>query len=811
MHTENIEAAKREVLRLLAHTGDVLKSVTDSPDLLHKPDSKQPRQLDTDKAEKWRSTLRNEIEKVKDLEAIFAVVGTVKAGKSTTINAIVGAEILPNRPEPMTTYPTLVCHTPGQTEPVLVFPGKLKQYFDSLACKAKEKLDQQTRKTPLDRLYPDPHEQGIAKKILEDKLEITARSKGKDEISELLRTVNDLYRLCGRLELDLPATDNYLPTLKIEMHHIGASDTGVGKFSVLDLPGPNESGQSERLREIVKTQLNRASAVVLVTDFTQRKTQADAEIQKLVNDVANLTDRLFDRLFIFVNKFDQRRADDWDEEETRQYLAKTLINGTVKPEHIYPVSALKAFLANWAQRQLKECGQLPDPETNSLTKDFGKAAFGEMWEDDIGQLDRVQKGADRLWKRSLFAGPLDNVISVAARNASLVCLKGATAKLLGYNRTLDNFLNIRDSTTTKAAKELQGAIENLQDDIENVNKERQKAEAKMTARLDKFPQLIKNRCEYCSGQIRQVIKEYFKTGNLSPPPQKRRSRFQEAWDWLGEWVQEWLSKPFDPVPPTQQIKPDFSPQRLSCEFRHTDHVDEAKKFIKRIRDRLQPVYKNATRLIEQDLNEASEELSNHIKADLEEGLSDILEKAKERLQNEFKITLDFPKPQLNIAIEALSPLGPDVVRSSSYETTRSVKKPGTWADITRRLDIFERGWGYKQIREKHGSSTIDMSDLRAAAMEQLGSFNSEIQGRAKELVRDQNKALSNHFDDLKDYLEAFRGDLRDAYEDKKNDVRSLDERHKKIQNLLLDIEDIRQNTQTFSESLEAHDGAERPS
>ena len=762
MHAENIEAAKREVLRLLAHTRDVLKSVIDSPDLLHEPDPKQPRQLDTHKAKEWRSTLRNEIEKVKNLEAIFAVVGTVKAGKSTTINAIVGAEILPNRPEPMTTYPTLVRHKPGQTEPVLVFPGKLKQYFDSLARKAKKKLDQQTRKTQIDELYPDPHEQGIAKKILEEKLEIAASSKGKDEISELLRTVNDLYRLCGRPELDLPATANYLPTLEIEMHHIGASDTGMGRFAVLDLPGPNESGQSERLREIVQTQINRASAVVLVTDFTQRKTQADAEIQKLVNDVANLTDRLFDRLFIFVNKFDQRRADDWDKEKTRQYLAKTLLNGTVKPEHIYPVSALQAFLANWAQRQLKECGQLPGPETNSLTKDFGKAALGGIWEDDIGQLDRVQKGADILWKESLFAGPLDNVISVAARNASLVCLKGATAKLLGYNRTLDSFLKIRNGATTKAAKELRRAIKNLQDDIEKVNKERQTAEERMKARLDNFPQLIKDRCEYCSGQIEQVIKEYFKTGNLRPPPQKRPSLFRETWDWLGAWVPEWLSKPFNPVPPAQQTKPDFTPQQSSCEFRHTDHVDEAKKFIERIRDRLQPVYEEASRLIEQDLNEASEELSNHIKADLEEGLSNILDKAKKRLQNEFKITLDFPKPQLNIAIESLSPLGPDVVRSSSYETTRSVKKPGTWADITRRLDIFERGWGYKQIREKHGSSTIDMTDLRDAAMKQLGSFSSEMQSRAKELVRDQNKALNDHFDDLKDYLEAFRGDLLDA-------------------------------------------------
>ena len=290
----------------------------------------------------------------------------------------------------------------------------------------------------------------------------------------------------------------------------------------------------------------------------------------------------------------------------------------------------------------------------------------------------------------------------------------------------------------------------------------------------------------------------------------RPSLFREAWEWLGEWVSEWRSKPFDPVPPKQQTAPDFTPQQPSCEFRGANHADEAKKSIERIRDRLQPVYEEASRLIEQDLNEASEELSNHIEADLEEGLSNILDKAKKRLQNEFNITLDFPKPQLSISIEALSRLGPDVVRPSSYETTRSVKKPGTWADITRRLDIFEMGWGYEQIREKHGSSTIDMTALRNAAMEQFGNFSSETQSRAEELAQTQNKALSDHFDDLKDYLEEFRGDLLDACEDKENDAHSLDERHKKIQHLLSDVEDIRQNTQTFSESLEAHDGAGRP-
>ena len=333
----------------------------------------------------------------------------------------------------------------------------------------------------------------------------------------------------------------------------------------------------------------------------------------------------------------------------------------------------------------------------------------------------------------------------------------------------------------------------------------------MTARLDKFPQLIKDRCEYCSGQIGQVIKEYFKTGNLSPPPQKRRSRFQEAWDWLGEWVPEWLSKPFDPVTPSpQQTRPDFSPKQSLCKFHGTNHAAQAKKFIERIQDRLQPVYKNSTRLIEQDLNEASKEMSSYVTTDLKEGLSDILEKAKERLQKDFKITLDFPELELN-RDETLLPLSPDVVKSSPYFRPRTVDKPGRLAELARFFDIFKKGWGRKQIQEEHERSTIDMTDLQKAAMGQLGSFGSKMQSHAEELVRDQNKALSSHFDALTNYLEEFRGDLLDARQDKQRETYSLEERHNRIQEFLSEVRDIKHDTKSFDESLKAYDGAERPS
>ena len=69
-----------------------------------------------------QALLQNELRKITQHEMVLAIVGTVKAGKSTTINAIIGTEVLPNRNRPMTALPTLIRHTPGQREPVLHFP-----------------------------------------------------------------------------------------------------------------------------------------------------------------------------------------------------------------------------------------------------------------------------------------------------------------------------------------------------------------------------------------------------------------------------------------------------------------------------------------------------------------------------------------------------------------------------------------------------------------------------------------------------------------------------------------------------------------
>ncbi|EKN2749972.1 dynamin family protein [Escherichia coli] len=97
MHEKNIALLCDEADRLLQLNINLLRQMVEEPDVLS--DSKNENRLlfDKQKALKRIEELEGEQIKTARREMVLAVVGTMKAGKSTTINAIVGQEILPTR------------------------------------------------------------------------------------------------------------------------------------------------------------------------------------------------------------------------------------------------------------------------------------------------------------------------------------------------------------------------------------------------------------------------------------------------------------------------------------------------------------------------------------------------------------------------------------------------------------------------------------------------------------------------------------------------------------------------------------------
>ena len=119
MHENTIQLLREESCRLLQVEIELLQRMKTAKGVVVDEKADEHQTFSSASIDKDLKMLQGEASKLERLEMVLAVVGTMKAGKSTTINAIVGTEVLPNRNRPMTVLPTRIRHTPGKKEPVL--------------------------------------------------------------------------------------------------------------------------------------------------------------------------------------------------------------------------------------------------------------------------------------------------------------------------------------------------------------------------------------------------------------------------------------------------------------------------------------------------------------------------------------------------------------------------------------------------------------------------------------------------------------------------------------------------------------------
>ena len=294
--------------------------------------------------------------KTENLETVLAVVGTMKAGKSTTINAIVGREILPNRNRPMTALPTLIEHRPGQKTPVLRFVKN--QPIQDLIERLKEAAHSFQSEELQAKLDGDRHLQDALENLRKTRT-IAETYEGEESIFHFLAWLNDLVRLSAALEVPFPF-EAYtgvgdFPRIEVEFFHLrNQAEMGQGKFTILDTPDFNEADQSQHLLPMMKEQLRKASAVLAVLDYTQLKSKSEQDLRDQLNAIANQSKG---RMFALVNKFDAKTSNSDNAEQTREYVAKKLLAAAGIPaENIFPVSSLRAYLSQRAQLALAEGG-----------------------------------------------------------------------------------------------------------------------------------------------------------------------------------------------------------------------------------------------------------------------------------------------------------------------------------------------------------------------------------------------------------------------------------------------------------------------
>lgn len=434
--------------------------------------------------------LQSEVTKVSDLRMTLAFVGTMKAGKSTTINAIVGSNVLPNRSGAMTTLPTLITHTQGNTEPVLNFIKK--EPFDDAIAKIKEFCEaKRIKEAPKGVLFRNTLDRIISKRLTK----LRPRYKGQKEIYSFMESMNDIARICSEFELETPLASytsvGDFPEIEVEFAYLADREGNcAGKLSLVDTPGPNEAGQGG-LKGVVKEQLAKASAIVCVAEPTQVDSEAQAEIRDWIQGAQKTSGA---PLFVLLNKIDtmpfaERNSDIFAERALR--LFPDFDDREGKPVsvkgRVYGISSHQALLANRASYSLRIDGCLPHWENDGWVMDFLEK--GGWVQDDPPPIEDTNWVADRsqrLWVGSKMQQPMDEIILHSMHQAVPLCL-GHALDFIGRNISeVHNAATVRQGALGVEVKELDALVQNLESSITKINSFQQELSDKGVSVLGNF-------------------------------------------------------------------------------------------------------------------------------------------------------------------------------------------------------------------------------------------------------------------------------------------------------------------------------------
>ena len=724
--------------------------------------------LTINKNEEFKRILENEGDKLKNLEFIISIVGTVKAGKSTTINAIVGQEILPNRAYPMTTLPTLVTHKKGQVEPKLTMPKY--ETLNKFLNQVREKL----KKDSNGEFSKDSHGKEIIKTISDKNLRFKEIYQGKDNIYIFLQTLNDLMRLAKDIKLTPPYKEfekiNELPRIEIEFYYLNhLEDMSNTRLSLLDTPGPDEFGHSEELKNIFRTQLKQSSAIMLVMNYTVINNEGAGKTREEVKEIRNLIKD--EHLFVLVNKFDEKTSKDPDYENTKQNISKSMFDGKLKVENIFPISARLAYLVNIARRELSLKGKIN--KTIPWVEDFGDKILGRKWENQIENITEIEEACDEAWKDSYFKKPLDKIIIHGYSNSAFESLGGILHKIEEINRILSNTFKTRESSLNEDIQKLKQNIENLKKDIENIGIVSRDLDEKIKNKLKDMESNIDEKEKKILGKAKSQIGEIYddRESNQINERKKIEERRKELkanqpLNNIGANILALLHhKDNNKSSKNSDIETKQLEEKGILEFKNSD---AAKLFIRDLTDNLSENVNKIFNELDNMINSTKDEFIPSLNKDIEKSIGSIIVKIKEKVGENIEIripTLKIDKNKLKLDYFE------EAIENGKKYNPKKREQSGAFGWLKRKVDFFDANWGYDDGYDdifKISKGNIDKNVDKA-----FQNVSSEIQTIINDLFKNQiEKEIKESVSNLIQEIELYREEMISV--EKKNQADAFD-------------------------------------
>ncbi len=740
MHKVSVDLLREEAKRLIDVELGLFEKIKERQGVIVDAEPGAEQTLSEKKLIKFSEFLDGEKRKLENLELVVAVVGTMKAGKSTTINAIVGKEVLPSRNAPMTTLPTLIRHVQGQQSPVLKFKNSAPIVALMDAIRKKQVADD------------GASEFSDILKFIESGKKVEESYSGEIEIFNFLKMLNDLVRLSRDVDVEFPFSDydeiHELPVIEVEFTHLSESSSELGRLTLLDTPGPNESGHQVELKKMMKDQLQKASAVIVVLDYCQLQSDADAEVRNQVIEISSINRG---NVYAFVNKFDQkdRNGDSFDAVKKR---VEGLMQENVSLDNIFPVSSMLAGLSGRAQAELNHHGKMPSSDSAHWVEDFADKVFGPLWEsEDLVDLDRLKKGIDALWKKSNFNEPLDKTIKKAHANAAIGSVQSAAGKLLGYAKLTKNFLTAREQALTSSAKTLKSQIDSLKDDIQRVARAEKSTREESEKILEDFEKKVSEVFGEANKSVSTTLKRYFKEGKTLEGKRvarkKKEAEEKKSKSILGLWFQQVNVKVTEGV--------DFDPTSQIIRFEEYER-DEARKLEGKIEHSLDVISKNAEKGIRKGLDAVTEGFKDHFVENVKGEAETLLKEMKAHLEEGgFDLDLEIPETgKLRLGFSASEMLDDIVSKKVDTKTFSRAKGVGFVNWITR------GHFGREDYDEDITTYVINIKDVEKKALSSMKKTFSELGKSIGIYVKKPlEESVDRFFADFKGLVEEIRCDL----------------------------------------------------
>ncbi len=791
MHEKNIALLCDEADRLLQLNINLLRQMVEEPDVLS--DSKNENRLlfDKQKALKRIEELEGEQIKTARREMVLAVVGTMKAGKSTTINAIVGQEILPNRNRPMTSVPTLIRHVPGKTEPVLhlehIQPVRnlLITLQEKLATPAGQQVAQTLQQTGDTRELLD---------ILTDDGWLKNEYHGEEEIFTGLASLNDLVRLAAAMGTEFPF-DEYaevqkLPVIDVEFSHLVGMDACQGTLTLLDTPGPNEAGQPQ-MEVMMRDQLQKASAVLAVMDYTQMNSKADEDVRKELNAIADVS---AGRLFVLVNKFDEKDRNGDGADAVRQKVPAMLNSDVLPASRVYPGSSRQAYLANRALHELRKNGTLPVDE--AWVDDFVREAFGRMKKDYVCKdSELATEGATDLWEGSLIDQLITEVILSSHSRAAALAVDSAAAKLMQNAENISEYLSLRHQGLMQSIQSLQAHITSLLEDIREIADCQEQVTADVRMAMEEIDARTRELLTGVCTSLEEELNDYFRSGkrkeqqmleeeNSAQP--RERNAFAFFHDIFGTGNQHDRMRDFDPDSP--EIK--FSDRR------------EALELMTQIESTVTSLHREAEAQFRPELEKIVSGIETGFRGTALYATENIAGRINTRLEDEgFTVKISFPavsQLQTRLAVKTnLSAL----MEERTETVTRRRRQSGVWGTVCRWFGTSDLGW--ENYDEDVSRSVININKVREEVMSLTRAYFGELQASIEQDINQPvRQEIDAFFCAFREKVEQLRNTLIQSSEDHKRDQQAQERLTRRLQALNERVPELITDSKALREELE---------